>query len=113
MKIIDIRENSEFSKLLKTDDKVILDFYASWCGPCKTLTRVFDEIKSENLFKDITVAKINVDKFPDVTKSFKVKSMPTMVFTSDNTGDRKVIKTKVGSMSKNDLIKLIGDVYNG
>ena len=113
MKIIDIREHSEYSKIIKTDNNIILDFYANWCGPCKVLLKTFEDIKNDNTFDNVTIVKINVDNFPDIAKSYNVRSMPTMVFTSDNSGDRKTLKTKVGNMHKNDLIELIGSVYNG
>ena len=113
MKTIDIKEHSEYSKILKTDDHIILDFYANWCGPCKVLLKTFNDITKEKIFPDLTLVKINVDKFPDVASAYNVRSMPTMIFTTDDSGDRKVLKTKVGNLPKNDLIDLIRNVYNG
>ena len=111
MKIVDVREGSELAKLLKTDSKVILDFYADWCNPCKVLTRTIEEIRKTNLFPEVTIAKINVDKFPEVAQNYKVRSMPTMLFTSDESGDRHILKTKVGLLNKESLEELIGSIY--
>jgi len=111
MKIVTPNDDSEISTLFKTDHNIILDFYADWCSPCKFITQSFQEIKKENLFNDITLIKIDISKFNDLAKVYNVKSLPTIVYTSNTSGERKSLKTKVGSMSKNELIKLIGTVY--
>ena len=112
MKIVIPKYDSEISKLLKTDSNVILDFYANWCGPCKVVSKAFDEVKKENIFKNITLIKINIEKFDKLAGVYNIKSLPTVVFTSDVTGERKNLKTKVGTITKVALIELIGEVYD-
>ena len=111
MKLIKIREDSELAKLLKTESNLILDFYADWCGPCKVLSKTLQDVSSSGVFENVTVLKINVDNFSDVAKNYKVRSMPTLIFTSDVSGEREVLKTKVGNISKNDLQELLGSLY--
>ena len=111
MKIIQVRDESEFNKLLKTEDNLIIDFYANWCGPCKVLSEAFDDISAEKIFDDVTVAKLNVDNHPEVAKSYNVMSLPTMVFTKNNESDRKVAKRKVGILQIQALKDLIGEIY--
>ena len=111
MKLIKIKEDSELAKLLKTESNLILDFYADWCGPCKVLSKTLQDISTADGFDNITVLKINVDNFSDVAKNYKVRSMPTLIFTTDTTGEREVLKTKVGNIAKNDLQELLRSLY--
>ena len=111
MKIVIPKYDSEISKLLKTDSNVILDFYAGWCNPCKVLAKSFDEIKKENIFTNLTLIKVDIEKFSDLANIYNIKSLPTVVFTSDISGERKNLKTKVGAMTKNSIIEIIGEVY--
>ena len=111
MRVILVRDENEFNKLLKTEDNLIIDFYANWCGPCKVLSKTFADLASEDLDFDVTVAKLNVDDHPAIARSYNVKSLPTMVFTKNNESDRSVEKTKVGLLQKQDLKNLIGEIY--
>ena len=70
--------NAESFEALKTQEKtVLLDFYADWCGPCRMLSPVVDEIAKER--EDILVGKINVDECPELAQAFGVVSIPTLV----------------------------------
>ena len=59
MKIVTPSDDAEIRSLLETPSNIILDFYADWCGPCKVITKSFQEIKKDNLFKDVTLIKID------------------------------------------------------
>ena len=70
------------TEVLKSQLPVIVDFYATWCGPCKNLSPVLTEI--ENEYKDkVKVIKLNVEEFEDLAKEYKVKSIPHVVFFKD------------------------------
>ena len=112
MKIVSPKDEYEISKLFKTDSKVILDFYADWCGPCKVLARSFEEISNENMFDDITLIKIDIAKFTDLSRIYNVKSLPHVVYTTEDSDEERInLKIKTGSMDKSDLIEMIGKIY--
>ena len=67
--------------VLKSDKPVLLDFYADWCGPCRMVGPIVEEIAAEN--PDIVVAKVNVDNNPELASEFGVFSIPTMVVLKD------------------------------
>lgn len=82
---------------------VVIDLWATWCGPCRMLAPVFEEIATE--MPDVKFCKINVDEEPALTRLFKVESIPTVALVKDNT----FVDMSVGLVPKEKLVKLIND----
>lgn len=81
--------------VLSSDTPVLVDFWAEWCGPCKKIAPLLDEIAGENADK-ITIAKLNIDENPDIASAYQIMSIPTMtVFVGG-----KPVKTIVGAKPK-------------
>ena len=94
-------ENFE-QEVLKSDGKILVDFYADWCGPCKTMSPIIDEIAEEG--NDVLkVGKVNVDEASEIAEKYGIMSIPTiMVFEKGET-----IKTFVGVTDKSDIINAL------
>ncbi len=94
-------KDSDFESFVKSaTTPVLLDFWATWCAPCRMLTPVVEEIASENIGK-FTVAKVNVDECPGVSAQFGIRSIPTLMFFKD--GEKK--DQSVGVSSKADIVR--------
>ena len=102
MEIVLTKENFE-TEAMKSDIPVIVDFWASWCGPCKMLAPVIAEIASEYAGR-VKVCKVNVDDEPELANSFRVSSIPTVVLIKDGS----VAATSIGFKPKERLIADLG-----
>ena len=93
------REN--FDTILNSEKTVLLDFYADWCGPCRMVSPIVDEIAEER--EDILVGKINVDNEPELAQMFGVFSIPTLVVLKDG----KVVNKSAGARPKAQILEML------
>jgi thioredoxin 1 len=97
-----VKVNKENFESIKHSSKpVLLDFYAEWCGPCRSVGPIIDEIARER--GDILVGKINVDESPELAGAFKIYSIPTLVVLKDG----KVVEQAVGARGRADVAAMI------
>ena len=95
-----------FDEAISTSEQpIILDFSAEWCGPCKMIAPVLDEIATENAGK-ISIGKVNVDENPDLARRFEVMSIPTLIVFKDG----EPIKRLVGAKNKAGLLEDLSDI---
>lgn len=94
------KENFE-SEVLKSEKPVLLDFWASWCGPCRMVSPVIEEIAGE--VDHAKVGKINVDEQPELAAKYRVMSIPTLAVIKGG----KMIQTAVGAKHKNDILAML------
>ena len=102
MAAINVNVHNFQDEILRTDKKVLLDFWAPWCGPCRMVGPIVDEIAQEN--EEIQVGKINVDEEAPLAIQFGVSSIPTLIVMDGGEVAAKVI----GYRPKADLIKALG-----
>ena len=96
-------DDAGFEKdVLQAKGFVLVDFWAEWCGPCKQIGPILDEIASEKKDK-LTIAKVNIDNNPETPQKYGVRGIPTLILFKDG----KAVSTKVGSMPKSKLLEWI------
>lgn len=93
-------ETEEFEKEINKGT-VLVDFYATWCGPCQMLGPILEEIEKEN--PQLNILKIDVDKFPEIAKKYGIMSIPTLIVFKEG----KLVKTNVGYLDKKEIEDLI------
>ncbi|MGI6214483.1 MAG: thioredoxin [Christensenellales bacterium] len=101
MSVLTLTKENFDKEVFQSDKPVLVDFWASWCGPCRMISPIVDEIASEN--PDIKVAKVNVDEQPALAQQFGVMSIPTIIAFKDG----KEINKSVGVRSKQDLVSMV------
>lgn len=101
MSVITITKENFDQQVLQSTKPVLLDFWASWCGPCRMLSPVVDEIAQEN--DTIAVGKVNVDEQSELASQFGVMSIPTLMVFKDG----KAVNTSVGVVSKATILSML------
>ncbi len=102
MSVLTVNKNN-FHSVKASDKPVLLDFYADWCGPCRAVSPLVDEIARENT--QYLVGKINIDTDPELARSFKVLSIPTLVVIKNG----KVVSQSAGARPKSEILALLAD----
>jgi thioredoxin 1 len=97
-----IATNTSFQELLQDTKLVVVDFWATWCGPCRMLSPILDEVEEEMSDK-ITVVKVNVDDADQIAMQYRIMSIPTLLFFKNG----QLVDKTVGAMPKNQLIDKI------
>lgn len=101
MKPMHITNENFETEVLKSEKTVLIDFWAVWCGPCRMLAPVIEEIAEELI--DTKVCKIDVDECPEIASAFKIQSIPTLAVVKNG----KIVNMSVGVQPKNKIIDMI------
>ena len=101
MAYINITKNNFDELVLQSPKKVLLDFWAPWCGPCKMIAPIVEEIAAENA--DVVVGKVNVDEEMELAIRFGVSSIPTLVVVANG----QTVNKAIGYMPKENILKLL------
>ena len=101
MSVLTITKDNFENEVLKSDKPVLLDFYADWCGPCRMVGPIVEQIADER--DDIVVGKINVDENPELASQFGVMSIPTLVVLKNG----EIANQSVGALPKAKILALL------
>lgn len=101
MSAININKENYNEEVLNSSKPVLLDFWAPWCGPCRRVVPIVEEIANER--SDIKVGKINVDEQPELAKEFNVLSIPTLVVMKEG----KIVNQSLGAKPKNEILEML------
>ncbi|MDI9496369.1 MAG: thioredoxin [Bacillota bacterium] len=101
MNIVNITKDNFEQEVLKSNKPVLLDFWAGWCGPCRMISPIIDEIASE--VTDAKIGKVNIDEQPELASAFGIMSIPTLVAVKDG----KIVNKMVGVRPKASILQML------
>ena len=101
MSAININKDNFISEVLNAESKVLLDFWAPWCGPCRMVVPIVEEIAGER--SDIKVGKVNVDEQPELANQFGIMSIPTLVVMKGG----KIVNQSAGARPKDQILAML------
>lgn len=103
---MEIKQENFDSIIAQSDKPVLVDFWATWCGPCRMLAPVVEQVSEENADK-LTVGKVNVDDCPELAMKFGVMSIPTLILFKDG----QIVDKRIGYQPKNELDEMIRSAF--
>lgn len=103
--IVELNDSSFDAEVISSDKPVLVDFWAPWCGPCKALGPVIDEISNDFVDK-VKVGKVNVDENPEISMKFGIRSIPTLIVFKDGEVQDQII----GAVPKSEIEKALEKV---
>ena len=101
MKALHINKENFHNEVLNSDRPVLLDFFASWCGPCRMVGPILDEIAEER--EDIKVCKVDIDEQPELASRFRIMSVPTLMVLKDG----NIVDQSVGARPKHQILAMV------
>ena len=104
MKVIEVSKDNFEKEVIKSDKKVLVDFNADWCGPCRMLKPIIEEFAETN--DEIKVVSINIDDEDELSEKYNISSIPCLILFDKG----KEVKRNVGFISKEDLESMLGDL---
>ena len=101
MKVLHINKDNFHKEVLNSDRPVLLDFFASWCGPCRMVGPILDEIAEER--EDIKVCKVDIDQQPELASRYRIMSVPTLMVLKDG----QVMEQSIGAKPKHQILAMV------
>ena len=101
MKVLHVNKDNFHKEVLNSDKPVLLDFFASWCGPCKMVGPILDEIAKER--EDIKVCKVDIDEQPELASRYRIMSIPTLMVVKNG----QVVNQAVGARPKSQILSML------
>ena len=101
MKVLHIDKDNFHKEVLNSDKPVLLDFFASWCGPCRMVGPILDEIAEER--EDIKVCKVNIDEQPELAHRYRIMTIPTLMVLKDG----QIVDQSVGAKPKHQILAMV------
>ena len=101
MKVLHINKDNFHKEVMNSEKPVLLDIFASWCGPCKMVAPILDEIAEER--EDIKVCKVDIDQQPELASRFRVMSVPTLMVMKEG----KIVEQSIGARPKHQILAMV------
>ena len=101
MKVLHVNKDNFHNEVLNSDKPVLLDFFASWCGPCRMVGPILDEIAEER--EDIKVCKVDIDEQPELVSRYRIMSVPTLMVLKDGS----IVDPSIGAKPKHQILAMV------